>query len=33
MSSKILDILAAIINEQYNQAEELLNTAKKMHWC
>lgn len=27
----ILDIIAAIINEQYNQAEELLDTAKKMY--
>lgn len=27
----ILDVIAAIINEQYNQAEELLDTAKKMY--
>lgn len=27
----ILDMIAAIINEQYNQAEELLDTAKKMY--
>ena len=27
----ILDIIAAIINEQYNQAEELLDTAKRMY--
>ena len=27
----ILDVIAAIINEQYNQAEELLDTAKRMY--
>ena len=27
----ILDVLAAIINEQYNQAEELLDIAKRKY--
>ena len=27
----ILDVIAAIINEQYDRAEELLDTARKMY--